>query len=176
MDEPTNDLDAETLDLLEELVASYQGTLLLVSHDRAFLDNVVTSTLVFEGSAQINEYVGGYSDWLRQRKSGASAKPRAPATAPAAEAMTAPRDPAMAAAAPGPPKPRRLSYKEQRELAGMPERIQQLETEQLQLQEAIADPDLFKRDPARGAAALQRLQSLATELENAYSRWDALES
>jgi ABC transport system ATP-binding/permease protein len=176
MDEPTNDLDAETLDLLEELVASYQGTLLLVSHDRAFLDNVVTSTLVFEGSAQINEYVGGYSDWLRQRKSGASAKPRAPATAPAAEAMTAPRDPAMTAAAPAPLKPRRLSYKEQRELAGMPERIQQLETEQLQLQEAIADPDLFKRDPARGAAALQRLQSLATELENAYSRWDALES
>jgi ABC transport system ATP-binding/permease protein len=176
MDEPTNDLDAETLDLLEELVASYQGTLLLVSHDRAFLDNVVTSTLVFEGSAEINEYVGGYSDWLRQRKSGASAKPRAAAAAPAAEAVPAVRDSAAAAAVPGSPKPRRLSYNEQRELAGMPEKIQQLETEQLQLQEAIADPDLFKRDPARGAAALQRLQSLATELENAYSRWDALES
>jgi ABC transport system ATP-binding/permease protein len=167
MDEPTNDLDAETLDLLEELVASYRGTLLLVSHDRAFLDNVVTSTLVFEGSAQVNEYVGGYSDWLRQRKSGASAKPRAPAAAPPAATMTAARDSA---------KPRRLSYNEQRELAGMPERIQQLETEQSQLQEAIADPELFMRDPARGAAALQRLQSLALELENAYLRWDALES
>jgi ABC transport system ATP-binding/permease protein len=162
MDEPTNDLDAETLDLLEEMVANYNGTLLLVSHDRAFLDNVVTSTLVFEGSAQVNEYVGGYSDWLRQRKSPVSAKPLPSAAAPAA--------------APGHTKPRRLSYNEQRELAGMPEKIQRLETEQLQLQAAIADPDLFKRDPERGAAALQRLQSLATELENAYSRWDALES
>src|SRR6202043_3136634 len=81
MDEPTNDLDVETLELLEEMVANYAGTLLLVSHDRAFLDNVVTSTLVFEGGAQVNEYVGGYSDWLRQRKVTAPLAPRAPAAA-----------------------------------------------------------------------------------------------
>jgi ATP-binding cassette subfamily F protein uup len=166
MDEPTNDLDAETLELLEEMVANYSGTLLLVSHDRAFLDNVVTSTLVFEGCAQVNEYVGGYSDWLRQRKVSAQVAARAPAASPA----VAP------GAAPTQSKARRLSYKDQRELAAMPEKIQLLEAEQLGLQAAIADPNLFKDDPARGTAALQRLQSLAAELENAYSRWDALES
>jgi ABC transport system ATP-binding/permease protein len=160
MDEPTNDLDAETLELLEEMVATYAGTLLLVSHDRAFLDNVVTSTLVFEGAGEINEYVGGYSDWLRQRKPAGVPKPRASAKPPAA--------------APTAKKTRRLSFKEQGELAAMPVRIQQLETEQLALQAALADPQLFK-DPARGAATVGRLQTLAGELEQAYSRWDALE-
>jgi ATP-binding cassette subfamily F protein uup len=165
MDEPTNDLDAETLDLLEEMVANYAGTLLLVSHDRAFLDNVVTSTLVFEGAGQVNEYVGGYTDWLRQRTvsgvgSGASAPP----------------PPAAAASVPSGTKARRLSYKDQRELAALPEKIQRLEAEQLQLQTAIADPTLFQGNSERGTAALQRLQSLAAELENAYARWDALES
>jgi ABC transport system ATP-binding/permease protein len=169
MDEPTNDLDAETLELLEEMVANYAGTLLLVSHDRAFLDNVVTSTLVFEGGGQVNEYVGGYSDWLRQRKVTAPAKARAPVTAAAPISAAAP----VPAAA---PKARRMSYKEQRELAAMPEKIQRLEAEQLQLQATIADPDLFKDDPAPGTAALQRLESLAAELETAYARWDALES
>jgi len=165
MDEPTNDLDAETLDLLEEMVANYAGTLLLVSHDRAFLDNVVTSTLVFEGGGKVNEYVGGYSDWQRQRA------PPAPAIAAGA--------PAGAGSAPAPaprPKPRRLSYKDQRELAALPEKIQALEAEQLELQTAIADPALFKSEPARAAAALQRLQALTVELENAYSRWDELEA
>jgi ATP-binding cassette subfamily F protein uup len=170
MDEPTNDLDAETLELLEEMVANYAGTLLLVSHDRAFLDNVVTSTLVFEGEARVNEYVGGYSDWLRQRKVSGAGKSRQPAAAPSAPASS----PSEAVRAP--PKARRLSYKDQRELAAMPEKIQRLEAEQLQLQAQIADPTLFKDDPARGTAALQRLQSLAAELENAYSRWDVLES
>jgi ATP-binding cassette subfamily F protein uup len=168
MDEPTNDLDAETLELLEEMVANYAGTLLLVSHDRAFLDNVVTSTLVFEGEGRVNEYVGGYSDWLHQRKAAPPVKARVPAVAPAGGAEPA--------AIPSPSKARRLSYKDQRELEAMPEKIQRLETEQLQLQTAISDPDLFKDDPARGTAALQRLQSLTAELENAYSRWDALES
>jgi ABC transport system ATP-binding/permease protein len=170
MDEPTNDLDAETLELLEEMVANYAGTLLLVSHDRAFLDNVVTSTLVFEGEGRVNEYVGGYSDWLRQRKVSGAGKARQPAAAPPAPA-SAPTEAVRAA-----PKTRRLSYKDQRELAAMPEKIQRLEAEQLQLQAQIGDPTLFKDDPARGTAALQRLQSLAAELENAYSRWDALES
>jgi ATP-binding cassette subfamily F protein uup len=172
MDEPTNDLDAETLELLEEMVANYAGTLLLVSHDRAFLDNVVTSTLVFEGEGRVNEYVGGYSDWLHQRKAAPPVKARVPAVAPAGGAEPA----AEPAAIPSPSKARRLSYKDQRELEAMPEKIQRLETEQLQLQTAISDPDLFKDDPARGTAALQRLQSLTAELENAYSRWDALES
>src|SRR5271167_3764793 len=117
MDEPTNDLDAETLELLEEMVADYAGTLLLVSHDRAFLDNVVTSTLVFEGAGQVNEYVGGYSDWLRQRRA-AGAGPTAPAVSRIAQDAV-PAEDARAA-----PKARRLSYKDQRELDGMPERIQ----------------------------------------------------
>jgi ATP-binding cassette subfamily F protein uup len=166
MDEPTNDLDADTLELLEEMVADYAGTLLLVSHDRAFLDNVVTSTLVFEGSAKVNEYVGGYSDWLHQRKVGGAGQTRARAPA---QAMAAAAERAV-------PKARRLSYKDQRELEGMPEKIQRLEAEQSQLQTAIADPTLFQGNSARGTDALQRLQALATELENAYSRWDALES
>jgi ATP-binding cassette subfamily F protein uup len=188
MDEPTNDLDAETLDLLEEMVANYAGTLLLVSHDRAFLDNVVTSTLVFEGGAQVNEYVGGYSDWLRQRRAAPAAVARAAAAAPATPpaptalpASTAPSAPTVSSASTASPpaaraKPRRLSYKEQRELADMPEKIQNLETEQSQLQVKISDPALFKTDPARATAALQRLQHLSAELEQAYARWDALDS
>jgi ATP-binding cassette subfamily F protein uup len=170
MDEPTNDLDADTLDLLEEMVANYEGTLLLVSHDRAFLDNVVTSTLVFEGRAQVNEYVGGYSDWLRQRRVVDAA---APASAPHEAADPEPK--AVHEAARPQPKARRLSYKEQRELAAMPEKIQRLEAEQLELQAALADPKLFQ-DQERGAAALERLRSLAAEIESAYARWDALES
>jgi ATP-binding cassette subfamily F protein uup len=165
MDEPTNDLDADTLELLEEMVANYAGTLLLVSHDRAFLDNVVTSTLVFEGGAQVNEYVGGYSDWLRQRKVAEAAAPAS------ARAASAPSEAARAR-----PKARRLSYKEQRELEALPEKIQLLEAEQLELQTAIADPTLFHAPVGRGAAALQRLESLAAEIETAYSRWHALES
>ena len=192
MDEPTNDLDADTLELLEEMVSNYAGTLLLVSHDRAFLDNVVTSTLVFEGGAQVNEYVGGYSDWLRQRKVGAALAPREPAAARAAapgapdapDALAAPAYAAPAFVAPVPAdspvpvrsKARRLSYKEQRELAANLEQIQRLEAEQLELQALIADPTLFQGTAARGTAALQRLQSLAAELESAYSRWHALES
>jgi ATP-binding cassette subfamily F protein uup len=165
MDEPTNDLDADTLELLEEMVANYAGTLLLVSHDRAFLDNVVTSTLVFEGRAQVNEYVGGYSDWLRQRR-----------VADAAPPASTPHGAASHGAARAPAKARRLSYKEQRELEAMPEKIQRLEAEQLELQAAIADPSLFHGNQERGAAALQRSRSLAAEIENAYSRWDELES
>jgi len=164
MDEPTNDLDAETLELLEEMVGGYAGTLLLVSHDRAFLDNVVTSTLVFEGAGRVNEYVGGYTDWLRQRRDSPdslelpAAKPSAPAAAVSAL-----------------PKSRRLSYNERRELAQLPEKIQHLEAEQLALQSAVSDPELFRRDQNQAAAALQRLQALAKELETAYARWDALE-
>jgi ATP-binding cassette subfamily F protein uup len=158
MDEPTNDLDVETLELLEEMVAEYAGTLLLVSHDRAFLDNVVTSTLVFEGEGRIVEYVGGYSDWLQQR----------------------PIEPQPAAAAP-PPRPARtraprLSYNELRELQLLPEKIQQLEAEQAELNRELSDPQGFKRNHEASATALRRLQALAEELEAAYARWDALDS
>ncbi len=178
MDEPTNDLDVETLELLEEMVANYAGTLLLVSHDRAFLDNVVTSTLVFEGRGQVNEYVGGYSDWLRQRRD---------AGAPEAPPLQGARMPAAPVAVAAPrtlpkvrpkewPKARRLSYKDQRELDAMPEKIQRLEAEQLQLQAVITEPALFQSSDQRGTLALQRLTALAAELETCYARWDALES
>ncbi len=170
MDEPTNDLDAETLELLEEMVADYAGTLLLVSHDRAFLDSVVTSTLVFEGLGKVNEYVGGYTDWLRQRKDSPD-RSNMPAAKRAAE-------PAAIAGAHSLPsiKARRLSYGERRELKLLPEKIQLLEAEQSALQTAVSDPELFRRDKDQGAASLQRLQALAAELESAYARWDALES
>ena len=158
MDEPTNDLDTDTLDLLEEMVSEYPGTLLLVSHDRAFLDNVVTSTLVFEGQGVVNEYVGGYSDWLRQAR--VAEKPQRKSEKPRA----------------APPPARRLSYHEQRELQSIPELIQRLESEEAELQALVNDPELFRRDPARAAAALQRLTSLPQELAAAYARWEALEA
>jgi ATP-binding cassette subfamily F protein uup len=164
MDEPTNDLDAETLDLLEDIVADYAGTLLLVSHDREFLDKVVTSTLVFEAPGRIGEYVGGYSDWLQQRKAPVGAD-RTPAPAPAPAPTPASRA-----------KSRKISYQERRELQAMPEKIAQLEAEQARLQATVNDPQLFRREPAQAAAALERLAVLARQLEADYSRWDALES
>ena len=166
MDEPTNDLDAETLELLEEMVANYSGTLLLVSHDRAFLDNVVTSTLVFEGGARVNEYVGGYTDWLNQPKIGAAKAMPAQASAknpPAPAGVTA-------------RKTRKLSYNEQRELAQLPQQIQRLEAQRSELQAWVSDPNAFSADRARAEAALKRLQSLSAELEAAYARWDELET
>jgi ATP-binding cassette subfamily F protein uup len=163
MDEPTNDLDAETLDLLEERVAEYGGTLLLVSHDRAFLDNVVTSTLVFEGAGRVAEYVGGYTDWLRQRRAtGVAARTPAPRSAPASRASA--------------PKPRRLTYKDQRELEAMPAVIQQLEAEAAALTALLGDPESYRRSPAETAAAAQRLKSVGQELETAFSRWESLEA
>ena len=164
MDEPTNDLDAETLELLEELVANYSGTLLLVSHDRAFIDNVVTSTLVFEGAGQLNEYVGGYTDWLRQRRApgkGKAGRPAASATAPVGG---------------GGAKPRKLSYKDQRELEALPALIQRLETEQAELTSTMADPAAFKRDPKSAAAMAKRLEAVAKEMATAFARWEALEA
>ncbi len=173
MDEPTNDLDADTLDLLEEMVAEYAGTLLLVSHDRAFLDNVVTSTLVFEGDGRVNEYVGGYSDWLHQRRAIAvAAKTPSPRSAQP-QSTPAVRPPARGSAA---AKTRKLSYKDQRELDAMPAAIQRLEVEQAELAAAIGDPELFRRDPAAADAAIQRLQSVQQELEAAFARWEVLES
>jgi ATP-binding cassette subfamily F protein uup len=176
MDEPTNDLDVETLDLLEELVANYSGTLLLVSHDRAFIDNVVTSTLVFEGEGRLNEYVGGYSDWLRQRRvpPGKSKVPAAPASV-AAEPVTAARA-ATAVPTPAPVKPRKRSHKDQRELDAIPQIIARLESEQSDLAAAIGDPEWFRRSPEDATAAVRRLESVERELETVYARWEALEA
>jgi ATP-binding cassette subfamily F protein uup len=166
MDEPTNDLDVETLELLEELLMDYPGTLLLVSHDRAFLDNVVTSTLVFEGDGAVNEYVGGYSDWQRQHA----------ATVRAQEAPSAARTerPAPEKAAGG-GRPAKLSYKDQRELEALPARIEALEAEQAALQQATGDPDFYRQDGAVISATLARLESVGSELEACYERWAELE-
>jgi ATP-binding cassette subfamily F protein uup len=175
MDEPTNDLDADTLDLLEEMVAEYAGTLLLVSHDRAFLDDVVTSTLVFEGAGRVNEYVGGYSDWLRQRRAVAIGSK---ATSPGRPTPAAARPPSANAPPLKPPraKPRKLSYKDQRELEALPELIQRLEAEQAQLAATIGDPALHRRSPGDAASAAQRLLSVQQRLEAAFARWEALEA
>ncbi len=166
MDEPTNDLDIETLDLLEELLLEFSGTLLLVSHDRAFLNNVVTSTLVFEGEAEVNEYVGGYDDWLRQRKKIQKEKSQVKKEKPRPQTK----------------QPRRLSYKEQQEIKAqkkeldeLPQRIEDLEKEQHELQEAMAVPEFYRQDPAEIAKAKGRLEAIEQELTQVYERWEQLE-
>ena len=168
MDEPTNDLDVETLELLEELLGDYQGTLLLVSHDRAFLDNVVSSTLVLEGEGRVGEYVGGYSDWLRQR-------PAAPAPV-AARSAPAPSDRPAAAPAPSPAAmKRKLSFKDQRELEQLPVRIEQLEAEIGERTAAMNAPSFFQQESAAIVQANEALARLQTELDGAYARWSELE-
>jgi ATP-binding cassette subfamily F protein uup len=162
MDEPTNDLDAETLDLLDELLVEYSGTLLLVSHDREFLNNVVTSTLVLGGDGTVREYVGGYDDWLQQKAS------EIPIQQPAAK-TTAEK------AKPQKERPRKLSFKEERELESLPDRIAGLEEEQGLLHTRLADPDLYKSAGAEVASINTRLAVLEQELEAAYLRWDELE-
>ncbi len=166
MDEPTNDLDVETLELLEELLLDYPGTLLLVSHDRVFLDNVVTSTLVFEGDGRIGEHVGGYRDWQAWK---AGQKPAAPAA-------TAGKPEPKPAARPGRVSPgRKRSYKEQRELEALPGRIEELEIRQGELQERVADPAFYKQDGEAIAATLAELERINQDLEAAYERWAELE-
>ncbi len=171
LDEPTNDLDLETLELLEARLVEWPGTLLLVSHDRVFLDNVVTSTLVFEGDGRVAEYVGGYEDWVRVRRAAASAEKRAAVQAPAAASAGARRDAAPAAA----PR-KRLSYMEQREFDQLPGRIEALEAEQVALGHAVAAPGFYKEAPGAIRAALARLEQLQLELIAAYARWDDLDS
>ncbi len=174
LDEPTNDLDVETLELLEELLADYAGTLLLVSHDRDFLDRVVTSTLVMEGEGRVGEYVGGYTDWLRQRPASANPAPANPAPAKPAPSKPAPVEPTHGRLAP-PPK-RKLTYKDQRELDQLPARIEQLEAEVAALTEAMHDPAFYQQDGAAITAHTQRLTDTQAALDTAYARWEALES
>jgi ABC transport system ATP-binding/permease protein len=164
LDEPTNDLDAETLELLEELLLAFDGTLLLVSHDRAFLNNVVTSTLVFEGEGRVVEYAGGYDDWLAQR-------PQAVEPAPPAETKKtqAPR-PATAA------KPIKLTFAQARELKALPGRIEALESEQQALHQMMADPDYYKRGKQEIIDQQQRLAQIESAIAQAYALWESLEA
>jgi ATP-binding cassette subfamily F protein uup len=162
MDEPTNDLDIETLELLEELLLEYPGTLLLVSHDRVFLNNVVTSTLVLEGDGLINEYPGGYDDWLSQRK------PVLPMPVKAKPEKEIIRPKKTLAA-------RKLTYKEQQELDSFPAAIEKMETEQKEIYALLTSLDFYQKDPAQIAKAKARSEFLSNELEKAYERWEHLE-
>jgi ATP-binding cassette subfamily F protein uup len=170
LDEPTNDLDLETLELLEAQLVEWPGTLLLVSHDRVFLDNVVTSTIVFEGDGRAEEYVGGYADWLRQRKAASKSGAAAPATAAGASAGKG------AAQTPAATVRRKLSYKEQRELSALPARIEALESERASLSAAASGPDFYKQGTDGMARTMARIADVEQELLTAYARWDALES
>ena len=174
LDEPTNDLDIDTLDLLEELLESYAGTVFLVSHDRTFLDNVVTSTIAFEGDGLWREYEGGVRDWLVQSKR-SRALNSSTITPPKtgienADASTTPRTSEKT----NQPTKKKLSYKEQRELDQLPSQITALETEQLQLQEALADGALYASDPARAATMTARASTIEEELMTALERWTTL--
>jgi ATP-binding cassette subfamily F protein uup len=166
MDEPTNDLDLETLELLEELLSDYKGTLFIVSHDRTFLDNVVTSTLVFEGDGQIQQYVGGYQDWLRQRKMTVSLK---------AEQTKKPIVPTVAKTENKPIQNKRLSSKEQRELDALPKKIETLEAEQEALQTLMSAPDFYKNEATFVNEQLAKLAQIESTLQGYYQRWEELD-
>jgi ATP-binding cassette subfamily F protein uup len=171
LDEPTNDLDTETLELLEELLVNYAGTVLLVSHDRAFLNNVVTSTIVFEAD-RVREYVGGYDDWLRQREQSDAASAPSPkrqdAAAESKSASSARRSESQS-------ESRRLSYREQQELASLPETIEQLEQKIAGLHEAMSAPEFYKRPGEEITRETNSLRELEQQLADAYRRWEALE-
>ena len=165
LDEPTNDLDAETLELLEELVGQYTGTVLVISHDRAFLNNVVTSTIAFDPDGTVREYDGGYDDYVRQRRS--AVKQSEPVTThdqnrkSKTQPTTAPK--------------KKLSYKDKKELEELPERIASLESQQARFHEQMADPEFFKQDPTTIASANEELLTLTDQLTTAYARWEQLE-
>ncbi|TXH89334.1 MAG: ATP-binding cassette domain-containing protein [Rhodoferax sp.] len=180
LDEPTNDLDIDTLELLEELLQSYDGTVFLVSHDRAFMDNVVTSTIAYEAPGEWREYEGGVSDWLVQRERAAalaSAKGKnttQPAQAVREQLEKQEQVTSPAATAPAATKARKLSYKEQRELDELPARIAALETEQKHIHDQLADGSLFANDNARALALSERAGAIDEELLQALERWEQL--
>ena len=176
LDEPTNDLDIDTLELLEEMLQSHAGTVFLVSHDRRFLDNVVTSTIAWEGDdspGRWREYEGGYEDWKTQRERARSLAQEAERRiAPAAKAV--PVAPAASVAAASSVKPKKLSYKEQRELDALPERIEALEIEQKDLAALLSSADFYADDPVRVEAAQMRVSQIDDELLQALERWETL--
>jgi len=173
LDEPTNDLDIETLELLEEILLEFEGTVLLVSHDRDFMDNVVTSLIVMDGQGGVSEHVGGYSDWASR---GGRLGPPAPAqpASPTEQAVQAENRPAGKRQKDGPV--RKLSYNEQRELGRLPGQIEALEQQQSRLEEKMTAPDFYQSDYQAIQQVTKELASLQAELEKAYARWDALES
>lgn len=171
LDEPTNDLDIETLELLEELLANYQGTLLLVSHDRQFVDNTVMTSWIFEGEGQIEEFVGGYHDAQHQRANVQAARDAmAPTVKVKAEPVATTQNVEPVA------KPKKLSYKLQRELEQLPETLEKLENEITELQEKVNDATFFQQDPKKTDEVLGRLAEAEQELEVAFERWEELEA
>jgi ABC transport system ATP-binding/permease protein len=182
LDEPTNDLDVETLELLEAQLVAWSGTLLLVSRDRRFMDNVITSTLVFEGEGRIGEYVGGYEDWRRQSASGVESREAGVGKVIVGRANAG----AIVSGAPdsrsagpwkgAPPAKRKLSYKEQRELESLPARIEALEAEQARLGAEISSREFYKKAAPEIHATMARLEALPAEIEAALRRWDELDS
>jgi len=166
LDEPTNDLDAETMELLEEILVEFSGTLLLVSHDRAFLDNVVTSTLVFEGDGVVKDYIGGYQDWVSQR---------------AAVTAKTPTTPVQEKSPPTPgqqpkEKPKPFLKREQRELDELPSRIEALETRQKEIAAKLWDPELYQKEPESIPKLKTELENLERQTSEAYARWEDLEA
>jgi ATP-binding cassette subfamily F protein uup len=169
LDEPTNDLDAETLELLEDLLVEFGGTLLLVSHDRAFLNEVCTSLLVFEGDGKVSDYTGGYDDWQREKAAKAAAE-----LAAIEDAKRKSRTSSDAGVA-APVKSRKLSNKERAELDALPKKIEVLEAEQNKLTDILADPAFFKKAGGEVAKTTGRLHEIESELAAAYARWSELE-
>jgi ATP-binding cassette subfamily F protein uup len=168
LDEPTNDLDVDTLELLEDLLADYEGTLLLVSHDRTFLDNVVTSTLVFEGDARFGEYAGGYQDWERYQRTipATPVEPEKPAKQPLLSVTKQKSN----------DKPRKLTFNEQREREILPSRIEALEAEQAHLHKVMGEADFYRQSGNKIAATMEQLATVKRDLEACYERWQFLES
>ena len=167
LDEPTNDLDVDTLELLEDLLTDYDGTLLLVSHDRSFLDNVVTSTLVFEGDGSVGEYVGGYEDWLRQRRAGSTfdtAGERRPTD-------TNKKPPVRKQVV----QAQKLSYKQKCELESLPDQIEALEREQQDLEQQVGRSEFYQQDKDIITTTLARIEQVQRELTSAYERWESLD-
>ncbi|QLE97925.1 ATP-binding cassette domain-containing protein [Neptunomonas phycophila] len=175
LDEPTNDLDVETLELLEEILMEYKGTVLLVSHDRAFLDNVVTSTVAFEGNGRLKAYVGGYKDWLRQRPEPTAVGKEAGKNAPKPAKEAAKVEPVKAAPAPKKTSVK-LSYKLQRELESLPAEIEAAETLLEALQSEMADPAFYEQDHAKVAEKVAQLSEQEATLERLMERWVELEA
>ena len=185
LDEPTNDLDAETLELLEDRLLDYSGTILMVSHDRAFLNNVVTSTIVFEGNGRLQEYVGGYDDWLRQRQTpGRVTRPTRLGDWGSVSGSLAPsrvsgQTPRTGKKDKPPQEKQKLSFKETRELEALPQTIEALEEEKERLITTLNSPAFYvnaNRDGVEISKSSNRLEALEAELNEAYARWDELEN
>jgi ATP-binding cassette subfamily F protein uup len=176
LDEPTNDLDIDTLELLEELLQNYDGTVFIVSHDRTFLDEVVTNTLVYEGDGHWREYVGGVQDWLQQSRRAMALNAGSPIDSVAIQPTASPQTSTQSRAepAPSPSKKTKLSFKEQRELEGLPALIESLEREQNELNHLLADGQLFAQDHVKAAQLGLRIEAIESELMQALQRWETL--